>query len=174
MAELREFLASLAVDPKKLGAFIHDPDTTMAAEGLSEEDQHALRSGFPALIHARLTGVPIDEAFDVELTPPVAPQQFVFPVQLQSPSLPPPQFLNQLQVQLPPQFQLPPQQLPPQFVHQLPPQFQLPPQQLPPQFVHQLPPQFQLPPQQLPPQFQVPPQFQIPQQFQLPPMWQAQ
>lgn len=155
MADLKEFLANLATDPSALGNFIIDPDAAMKRAQLSEEDQAALKSGFPGLIHARLAGVPIKDVFDVTLRPPVSPQQFVFPVHLQQL---PPQFIHQL----PPQFihQLPPQfihQLPPQFIHQLPPQFihQLPPQfihQLPPQFIHQLPPQFihQLPPQ-LPP-----------------------
>jgi hypothetical protein len=177
MAALKEFLAKLAVDPQALGKFIHDPEASMKAAELGEEDRAALRSGFPALIHARLAGVSIENAFKADLRPPVSPQQFVFPVTLQAPT-----FGMVPQWQLPPQFihQLPPQfihQLPPQFIHQLPPQFIF---QLPPQFIHQLPPQFihQLPPQfihQLPPQFiyQLPPQFihQLPPQ--LPPLWRS-
>jgi hypothetical protein len=155
MADLKAFLATLATDPSRLGEFIRDPEAAMVAEGLSEDDKAALKSGFPGIIHARLAGVSIDDAFKVTLRPPVSPQQFVFPVQLQ-------QLAPQFQ-QLPPQFIF--QQLPPQF-QQLPPQFQ----QLPPQFIfQQLPPQFIF--QQLPPQFifqQLPPQFifqQLPPQF---------
>jgi hypothetical protein len=146
MADLKDFLASLAIDPKKLGEFIHDPEAAMTREELSEEDKATLKSGFPALIHARLAGMSVQDAFKITIQPSVSPQQFVFPVQM------PQQFIYQ---QLPPQFihQLPPQfiyqQLPPQFIHQLPPQFIY--QQLPPQFIHQLPPQFIY--QQLPPQF---------------------
>jgi hypothetical protein len=167
MAELKDFLAKLAIDPQALGKFIHDPEGAMASAALGDEDKAALRSGFPALIHARLAGVSIEDAFKVTLRPPVSPQQFVFPVQLQPVS---PQFVHQVA----PQFI---HQLPPQFIHQLPPQFIY---QLPPQFIHQLPPQFiyQLPPQfihQLPPQFiyQLPPQFihQLPPQ--LPPLWRS-
>ena len=142
MATLKDFLASLATDSHKLGEFIHDPEGAMKAAELSEDDKAALKSGFPALIHARLAGMSVKDAFGITLNPPVSPQQFVFPVQLT------PQFIYQL----PPQFihQLPPQfihQLPPQFIHQLPPQFI---HQLPPQFIHQLPPQFinNLPPPQ--------------------------
>ena len=169
MADLKEFLSGLATDPTKLGEFIRDPDAVAKKAGLSEDDVAALKSGLPALIHARLAGVSLEDAFNVTLRPPVSPNQFVFPVQLQQP----------LQIsQFPPQFIF--QQLPPQFIFQLPPQFQqLPPQfqQLPPQFIFQLPPQFQ----QLPPQFifQLPPQFvfqQLPPQFlqQLPPQFLAQ
>jgi len=173
MADLKDFLSSLATDPSKLGEFIRDPEAVAKKAELSDDDLAALKSGLPALIHARLAGVSLEDAFNVTLRPPVSPNQFVFPVQLQQPlqiSQFPPQFVFQ---QLPPQFifQLPPQfqQLPPQFIFQLPPQFQqLPPQfqQLPPQFIFQLPPQFQ----QLPPQFifqQLPPQFlqQLPPQF---------
>jgi hypothetical protein len=135
MADLKEFLADLATDPSRLGEFIRDPDAVAKSAGLNEDDMAALKSGLPGLIHARLAGVSLEEAFNVTLRPPVSPQQFVFPVQLQQP----------LQIQ----------QLPPQFIFQLPPQFQ----QLPPQF-QQLPPQFVF--QQLPPQFvfqQLPPQF---------------
>src|SRR5215470_7618404 len=56
MAELRDFLANLATDPRKLGEFIHDPEAAMTAAELSQDDKAALRSGFPALIHARLSG----------------------------------------------------------------------------------------------------------------------
>jgi hypothetical protein len=152
MADLKEFLAGLATEPARLGEFIMDPEAVAKKAGLSEDDVAALKSGLPGLIHARLAGVSLEDAFNVTLRPPVSPNQFVFPVQLQQPlqisqlqsplQFPqfPPQFIFQ---QLPPQFQ----QLPPQFIFQLPPQFQ----QLPPQFIfQQLPPQFVF--QQLPPQ----------------------
>jgi hypothetical protein len=172
MADLKEFLASLATDPRKLGEFIHDPESAMSAADLSDEDKAALRSGFPALIHARLSGLSTEEAFGATLRPPVSPQQFAFPVQIQAPQIQAPQFIYQI----PPQFiyQIPPQyQVPPQFIHQIPPQYQIPPQ-----FIHQIPPQYQIPPQfihQIPPQYQIPPQFihQIPPQFihQIPPQF---
>jgi hypothetical protein len=63
MANLEEFLAELAIDAKKLGQFIHDPEAAMTAAGLSSEDKAALRFGFPDVIYARLAGVPIQEAF---------------------------------------------------------------------------------------------------------------
>src|SRR5215813_2066904 len=83
MADLKEFLASLATDPHKLGEFIHDPEAAMTAAQLSDDDKAAIKSGFPALIHARLAGVSVQDVFKTTLRPPVSPQQFVFPVQLQ-------------------------------------------------------------------------------------------
>jgi hypothetical protein len=65
MANLKDFLTELATDPKKLGEFIHNPEAAMATEGLSNEDQAALRSGFPGIIYARLAGVPIEQAFQL-------------------------------------------------------------------------------------------------------------
>jgi hypothetical protein len=83
MAELREFLSELATDPQRLGEFIQDPEGAMTAAELSDEDKNALRSGFPAMISARLAGLSTEQAFQL------TPQQQVF--------------------QLPTQFQLPPQ-----------------------------------------------------------------
>ena len=57
----------------------------MTAAKLSEDDKAAIKSGFPALIYARLAGLSVQEAFKITLRPPVAPQQFVFPVQMQQP-----------------------------------------------------------------------------------------
>ena len=65
MATLQEFLADIAVDPQKLGQFIHDPDEAMKAAELGVDDQAALRSGFPAMIYARLSGQSPSEAFQV-------------------------------------------------------------------------------------------------------------
>jgi hypothetical protein len=172
MANLEEFLAALAVDPKKLGEFIHDPDTVMKAEELSDDDATALRSGFAGVIHARLAGVEKERAFTlIDRHPQVvvdiglgAGARGAYGAWPFTPQLPP---------QLPPVYQWPPQppvyQLPPQ----LPPVYQLPPQ-LPPvyQLPPQLPPVYQLPPQ-LPPVYQLPPQ--LPPVFHLPvePPWVA-
>ncbi|HYW72774.1 MAG TPA: hypothetical protein VE961_17245 [Pyrinomonadaceae bacterium] len=55
MAEtLKEFLCELATDPKRLGAFISDPDAAMSEAGLEDDDRHVLKSGNMALIHQRL------------------------------------------------------------------------------------------------------------------------
>jgi len=83
MPSLKDFLSTLATDPQKVGEFIHNPEGTMKAAELSEDDVAAMKSGFPALIHARLAGVPIQDVFKATLRPPVSPQQFVFPVQMQ-------------------------------------------------------------------------------------------
>jgi hypothetical protein len=53
-AELRAFLAEIAADPVRLGAFMRDPDAELAASDLNEEDKVALRSGDPAALRARL------------------------------------------------------------------------------------------------------------------------
>jgi hypothetical protein len=45
MTELSDFLATLAVDPAKLGEFIGDPDAVIAAADLSDGDKAALISG---------------------------------------------------------------------------------------------------------------------------------
>jgi hypothetical protein len=90
MATLKEFLSDLAQDPQRLGEFILDPDAAMDAAELNDEDKDALRSGFTGIIYARLSGMSVDESFQI----PTEFQQL------------PPQFQ-----QLPPQFQ----QLPPQF-----------------------------------------------------------
>lgn len=87
----------------------------MTAAELSNEDKNALRSGFPAIIYARLAGLSTEEAFQISLRAPATLQQ-----QFQLPQQP-------MVFQLLSQFQLPPQQ-----IFQLPPQqiFQLPPQQI--------------------------------------------
>ncbi|HKA90987.1 MAG TPA: hypothetical protein VKE22_25170 [Haliangiales bacterium] len=54
--EFRRFLVALAVDPAKLGAFLKDPDEVMKAAGISDVDRIILKSGYPAAIHARLSG----------------------------------------------------------------------------------------------------------------------
>ncbi len=95
MATLKELLSELAQDPQRLGEFILNPDAVMEAAELSDEDKHALKSGFTGIIYARLAGANIEDAFQI-------PNQF--------------QQLPQQFQQLPPQFQ----QLPPQF-QQLPP-----------------------------------------------------
>ncbi len=70
MAELRDFLSELATDPQRLGEFIQDPESAMTAAELSDEDKNALRSGFPAIIYARLAGLSTEEAFQITLRPP--------------------------------------------------------------------------------------------------------
>jgi hypothetical protein len=135
MAELRDFLSDLATDPQRLGEFIQDPEGAMSAAELSDEDKNALRSGFPAIIYARLAGLPTEQAFQLTLSPPQFPQQFP-----QNLLQPPPQQLPQNF----PQFLM--QMFPPNFQFNVPPQ--LPPQQLPqnvPQFLFNAP-QFQPPP----------------------------
>lgn len=159
MATLKEFLSQLALDASKLGEFIHDPEASMTAGELGDEDKGALRSGFPSIIFARLAGVPTDEAFNLTLRQPATLQQLMHPVTLQQ-LVSYPVVVSPVTVpQMPPVFQLPPQ-LPPQ----MPPVFQLPPQ-LPPQ----MPPAFQFSPQ-LTPTLQVP--LQIPPlQLQMPPVF---
>src|SRR5262245_1076569 len=111
MATLKEFLADVALDPQKIGAFIQDPATQMKTAERSAEDHAALRSGFPGMIYARLSGQPVSEAFQVREGAAVAIPAAQLPVPAQ---LPP-----QIQLmQLPPQIQL--LQLPPQLPPQLP------------------------------------------------------
>jgi hypothetical protein len=77
VAKLKDFLTELAIDPKKLGDFIHDPEAAMTAAGLNDEDKAALRFGFPDVIYARLAGVPIQEAFQkyfLTMSPPPPPE----------------------------------------------------------------------------------------------------
>jgi hypothetical protein len=64
MTTLKEFLSNLAQDPKSLGEFIIDPDGSMSAAEVSEQDKQAIRSGFTNIIYARLSGVSVDEAFE--------------------------------------------------------------------------------------------------------------
>jgi hypothetical protein len=59
-AELRAFLAGIAVDPERLGAFMQDPDAVLAASDLDEEDKVAVRSGNYATLRARLDGPIMD------------------------------------------------------------------------------------------------------------------
>jgi hypothetical protein len=54
--EFRSFLVALATDPGKLGAFIKDPDGSMAAANIDPVDQVILKSGQPWTIHVRLLG----------------------------------------------------------------------------------------------------------------------
>jgi len=123
--DLKEFMSGLATDPRKLGEFLHEPEDTMSAANLSEEDKAALRSGVPGMIYARLKGVSMEHAFwpvTLNKAPPApAPQYFVQP---------PPQHV----VYPPPQYVV----YPPQFVVQPPPQYVV----YPPQFVVQPPPQY--------------------------------
>lgn len=51
MTELIDFLAALAVDPQKLGEFIHDPEAVITAADLSEDDKDTLRSGRVGHLH---------------------------------------------------------------------------------------------------------------------------
>ena len=108
--DLKEFMSGLATDPRKLGEFLHEPEETMSAANLSEEDKAALRSGVPGMIYARLKGVSMEHAFwpvTLNKAPPApAPQYFVQP---------PPQHV----VYPPPQYVV----YPPQFVVQPPPQY---------------------------------------------------
>src|SRR5512142_557742 len=50
---LRSFLAGLATDRTKLGAYIADPDAAMTEAGLGPEQQELLKSGNLGLIYAR-------------------------------------------------------------------------------------------------------------------------
>ena len=74
MAELKDFLAELAINPKKLGEFIHDPEAAMTKAELSKEDKAALLSGFPSIIYARLAGVPTQQAFQITSSSPIGMQ----------------------------------------------------------------------------------------------------
>ncbi|QRN97058.1 hypothetical protein JRI60_50280 [Archangium violaceum] len=51
---LTQFLAGLATDPTRLGAFLADPAEAMASAGLSAEDRQALGSGNTQAIFSRL------------------------------------------------------------------------------------------------------------------------
>jgi hypothetical protein len=55
--ELREFLAGLATDPKRLAEFMADADDVMEKAELAEDDRTLLKSGNLAGIQARLAGV---------------------------------------------------------------------------------------------------------------------
>ena len=162
MADLKDFLSELAIDPTKLGQFIHDPDAAMQSAKLSDADKAALRSGFASVIYARLAGLPIEQAFQVLIRPPVGvpPAQFG----AQPAQWPPAQFGAQPAQWPPAQFGAQPAQWPPaQFWAQpaqwQPAQFWAPPAQWPPA-------QFWAPPAQWPPaQFWAQPAQWPPAQF---------
>jgi outer membrane biosynthesis protein TonB len=82
MAKLVDFLAELAINPQKLGEFIHDPEAAMHDAGLNSEDRAALRSGFPNIIYARLAGVPIQQAFQMTSPRPTDVSQNVVSSQI--------------------------------------------------------------------------------------------
>jgi hypothetical protein len=75
MVTSREFLESLSADATRLGQFILDPDAVMSDAGLSDEDKATIRSGFTGIIFARMSGVSAEEAFRMNLLPPISPQQ---------------------------------------------------------------------------------------------------
>jgi hypothetical protein len=52
---IKSFLAALATDPARLGAYIRDPDGELAAAGIAEADRAILKSGDAPAIHARLS-----------------------------------------------------------------------------------------------------------------------
>jgi hypothetical protein len=56
--DLKEFLSNLATDPRKLGEFLHTPESVMSATNLSEADKTALRSGVSGMVAARLAETP--------------------------------------------------------------------------------------------------------------------
>ena len=119
MAELKDFLSELAINPQKLGEFIHDPEAAMTAAELTNEDKAALRSGFPGIIYARLAGIPTKEAFQIASRPPDSTQQNVsfsqflpnYPPQIWPQVWPPPQIWPQIHPppQIWPQVWPPPQ-----------------------------------------------------------------
>jgi hypothetical protein len=175
---LKEFLANLATDPRKLGEFLHAPEDAMSTANLSEEDQTALRSGVAGMVAARLAGVPLDQAF--QLFPMSWPQKMAFqPMFAMWPQKLVADFPlfgtwpQKLAADLPlfvmfkkaaaesarqeatPESAYPYMMYTPQFVVQPPPQYVV----YPPQFVVQPPPQYVV----YPPQFvvQPPPQYVV-------------
>src|SRR5215831_6962552 len=52
----RSFLVGLATDPAKLGEFMKDPEGSMSAAGLAEEDKAIVLSGNLGAINARIRG----------------------------------------------------------------------------------------------------------------------
>jgi hypothetical protein len=54
VADLRTFLAEMAVDADRFAEFLRAPEDAMRSAELSEEDREALLSGIPAMIWARL------------------------------------------------------------------------------------------------------------------------
>jgi hypothetical protein len=55
---IREFLAALACDAELIAKYVDDPSATMAAAGLSAQEQQALCSGDDRLIHQALARCP--------------------------------------------------------------------------------------------------------------------
>src|ERR1019366_9873390 len=55
---LRQFLASLATDPKRMEEYIRDANAAMGAAGLSEQDKTILQSASAAALNAGLTTGP--------------------------------------------------------------------------------------------------------------------
>jgi hypothetical protein len=173
---LKEFLANLATDPRKLGEFLHAPEDAMSTANLSEEDQTALRSGVAGMVAARLAGLPLDKAFQLfqmswpqksAFQPPMFamwPQKLVadFPMWLQKLAADLPLFgaykkgaAETARQEVTPESAYPYMMYPPQYVVQPPPQYVV----YPPQFVVQPPPQYVV----YPPQFvvQPPPQYVV-------------
>ncbi|HYW73119.1 MAG TPA: hypothetical protein VE961_18980, partial [Pyrinomonadaceae bacterium] len=67
MAEnLRQFLSEIATDPKRLGAFISDPEAAMDEAGLEDDDKQLVKSADLVQINQRLLAESKGEA-----TPPV-------------------------------------------------------------------------------------------------------
>lgn len=77
---LKDFLSELAINPEKLGSFIHNPEESMKSAQLDEEDQDALKSGFAGMIYARLAGVPTEEAFGTKGIAPHITMLKIYPV----------------------------------------------------------------------------------------------
>jgi hypothetical protein len=125
---LKEFLSNLAIDPRKLGEFLHEPEAAMSAANVSEGDKTALRSGVAGMVAARLAGVPLDQAFQppsqlmAQVTPPPPYVAQAMPPPPYVAHIPPPPYVAQatLPPAYPPQFVVYP---PPQFVVQSPPYY---------------------------------------------------
>ena len=175
VTDLKEFLSNLAKDAQKLGEFLHKPEEAMSAANLSEEDKTALRSGVAGMVHARLAGVPLDQAFR-----PVYLQKMMYMVHInhatrevapmiyhQVGATPAPMIHYIYQAPFEPLIyhvqaapMVHPMKVTPQFAVHPPPQYVV----YPPQYVVHPPPQYVVyPPQyvvQPPPQYVVyPPQF---------------
>jgi len=157
--DLKEFLSSLATDPRKLGEFLHEPEAAMSAANLSEADKAALKSGVTGMIAARLAGVPLDEAFKWMQAPPQiqmlwmqAPHQMLWMhAAPQSPWMqaPPPWMQAPQMLWMHAAPQLPWMQTSPQYMQAPPPYMQVPPpyMQVPPPYMQAPPPWMQAPPQ---------------------------
>jgi len=129
VAELKDFLAELAINPKKLGEFIHDPEAAMTKAELSKEDKAALLSGFPSIIYARLAGVPTQQAFQITSSSPIGMQPNVTQIPPYYPIyivLAPPSYMGQPPYMGPQAQQGPFPYLTPHFVWQPPPPYLTP------------------------------------------------